>query len=243
MCEILGITSKKPYPSNELLDSFFNHATACPDGWGLAVFRGEGVTMEKEPVSALDSAYLKNRLTRDVVANNLFAHIRKATLGRVEYANCHPFIWDDHSGRTWTMVHNGTVFRGSCLSPFLELQEGSTDSERLLLYLLSFVNEFEETNGRPPTEEERFRIVDDLVVRLSDGNKLNLMIFDGEIMYVHSNCPDSLYIREDGEKYVLATSPVRLDGWKKMRLNQLFSFRDGVKMREGTIHSNTFRDE
>ena len=243
MCELLGITSKNPVVSNEILESFFNHGKVCRDGWGLAVFRGSSVTMEKEPVCALDSLYLRHRLTRAVEANNLFAHIRKATLGRVEYANCHPFIWDDNSGRTWTLVHNGTVFEPRYMSSFIKIQEGSTDSEQILLCLLDRMNDFEKTNLRPAGEEERFHIVDELIVRLSAGNKLNRLIFDGSFMYVHTNSPESLYIWQNDEMCIFATVPIRFGGWKPLPLNQLFAYRDGTLVREGTRHTNVFHEE
>lgn len=243
MCEILGITSKKLFAANELLDSFFQHGNVCRDGWGLAVFRGDGVTMEKEPVCALESSYLHNRLTRAVEANNLFAHIRKATLGRVEYANCHPFIWDDAGGRTWTLVHNGTIFEGKEIAPYLEAQEGSTDSERILLYLLDRIRGFLLANGHPPDEEERFRLVDELILRISPGNKLNLLLFDGAVMYVHTNCPGTLYIWQDEEKYLFATVPIRMEGWKEMEQNQLFAYKNGALLRSGTLHRNTFDEK
>lgn len=243
MCELLGITSKKTYAANEVLASFYNHGSVCRDGWGLAVFRGDGVTMEKEPICSLKSSYLSHRLTRKVEAGNLFAHIRKATLGRVEYANCHPFIWDDHSGRTWTLMHNGTVFKGKCLLPFREKQEGSTDSERVLLYLIEQMNEYERKQGEPPGEEERFRIIDDMIVRFSEGNKLNLMIYDGAVMYVHTNSPGTLYLWQDDEKCIFATVPVWMDGWDPAPQNQLLAYRNGRLVREGTRHFHDFRDE
>lgn len=243
MCELLGISSEKPYIANDLLDSFFSHGRDCRDGWGLAVFRGENVTVEKEPVRATRSTYLKHRLSSEIKARNLFAHIRKATLGRIEYVNCHPFVREDDSGRMWTLVHNGTLFEGKYTSLFLDLQEGSTDSERILLYLTEQVNGFVRKNGCPPDEEERFRIVDKLTVRLSAGNKLNLLIFDGTAMYVHSNCPDSLYIWQDNEKCLFATVPVRFGGWEKVPMNQLLVYQNGRLIREGTRHSHVFHDE
>lgn len=112
MCELFGLCAAEKYRVNELLDVFFHHSTEHKHGWGLAVFYGKGVSMEKEPVRALDSLYLRQRMTREIAGTNLLAHIRLATIGRIEYANCHPFIWDDNSGRTWTMIHNGTLFAG-----------------------------------------------------------------------------------------------------------------------------------
>lgn len=77
----------------------------------------------------------------------LVAYIRYATVGRIEAANCHPFVWDDQSGRTWTLVHNGTLFESGPTSTFVTQQEGATDSERLLLYIVSRMNRALDASG------------------------------------------------------------------------------------------------
>ena len=243
MCEMLGISAKRTLIANKVLESFFNHGNVCRDGWGLAVFRGDSVSLEKEPVCAVDSLYLQHRLTRSVEAENLFAHIRKATLGRVEFANCHPFIRDDNSGRTWTLMHNGTMFEARYISPYVKLQDGSTDSERILLYLVDKMNEFENNNQHPAGEEERFRILDEMILDLSAGNKLNLLVFDGSYMYVHTNCPDTLYFLQKEEQCFFATVPVWYSGWKPVPMNQLLVYHSGKMVREGTRHTNVFREE
>ena len=61
MCELLGVSSQEKVPCNDLLQTFFSHSTNHPDGWGLAAFYGNTAVIEKEPVSAVDSAYLKTR--------------------------------------------------------------------------------------------------------------------------------------------------------------------------------------
>ncbi len=43
------------------------------------------------------------------------------------------------------------------------------------------------------TIKERFNLLNDIIVDLSKNNKVNLMIFDGDMTYIHSNMMDSLY--------------------------------------------------
>ena len=180
MCELLGITSGRPYNANAILNGFYTHSQDNKHGWGLAVFLGSGVSMEKEPVKALDSVYLRQRLTGEVVSTNILAHVRRATVGQIEYANCHPFIWDDESGRTWTLMHNGTIFNPSGTCDYAARQEGTTDSERLLLYIIDRVNELIRSNGVEYMDntENRFRLIDDIIIEMSKDNKLNLLLFD-----------------------------------------------------------------
>lgn len=243
MCELFGVCAAERFRVNNLLEAFFYHSNECRDGWGLAVFRGKGVSMEKEPVKALDSKYLMQRLTRDVTASNLFAHIRQATIGRIEYANCHPFIWDDESGRTWTMIHNGTIFSADRIMPFRDVQEGTTDSERLLLYIVSCMSGVYRETGREADGPRRMRMIDDIIVELAEGNKLNLMLYDGEYMYVHTNCKGTLHYLSEPGKTIFATKPVLLEGWEHLPLNQLLVYKDGEIVFRGTDHGHEFHPE
>lgn len=242
MCELLGITARRSFDATALLDAFYRHSTAHPHGWGLAVFHKGGVSVEKEPLRAVDSRYLRERLSRGVECSALFAHIRYATVGRIESVNCHPFVWDDESGRTWTLVHNGTLFEGGPTSAFREQQEGTTDSERLLLYIVSRMNRARK-NGTPPDAVQRWHILDEIVHEMAPGNKLNLMVCDGRFQYFHTNCPGTLYRWTDGERTMFATQPTFYDGWVPAERNRLLVYRQGEQVWSGEPHNCDFREE
>ncbi len=243
MCELFGICAAEPFVVNDLLQAFYGHSRVHKHGWGLAIFRGAGVSMEKEPVKADDSVYLRHRLTQTIEEANLFAHIRYATIGRIEYANCHPFLQDDESGRTWTMIHNGTLFEGGKLAPFLDVQKGTTDSERLLLYIVHCMDEAIREAGRPLRDAERLRRMDEIIVDLSYGNKMNMLLYDGEIMYVHTNSEGTLHCREGSRRVIISTAPLLTDGWKPVPMDQLQAYRQGERIFQGTYHGNDFRYE
>ena len=239
MCEMLAVTANDSFRINELLETFYSHSVEHKDGWGLAVFRKLSVSMEKEPLCASSSKYLHQRLSRDIIAANAIAHIRKATIGRIEYANCHPFVWDDESGRTWTLVHNGTIFDGPQLSQFVDKQEGSTDSERILMYIVRLMNDLYRIKGTA-TFEERFRLLERIVTELAVGNKLNLLFFDGEVLYVHCNCRGTLSVLTAPDKCIFATVPLTFDAWESVPLCQLLAYKDGELIRSGVKHSHEF---
>ena len=62
MCELFGVTSPCRIVLNELLLEFFSHGAEHPNGWGMAFFYGNGVSLEKEPEASHKSVYLKQRL-------------------------------------------------------------------------------------------------------------------------------------------------------------------------------------
>ena len=99
MCELFGLTGPDEIVVNEYLETFAGHSVNHPNGWGLAIFCGKEVNIEKEPVAAYKSSYLKERLRTPLRASNMMAHIRFATRGHMSYENCHPFVRHDQSGR------------------------------------------------------------------------------------------------------------------------------------------------
>lgn len=242
MCELFGINSKEDYQMNSYLKEFFSHSSAHPHGWGLALMEENEAQVEKEPLQAAKSNYLKERLSIPVVAKNAFAHIRYATIGNVEYRNCHPYTMRDLTGRHWTLVHNGTIFNYQPLDGYVSIQNGETDSERILLYIVEMVNQQESRLGRPMREEERFSLLDSIIVEMSAGNKLNLMIYDGELFYVHTNYKDSLYELNKENRVLFSTVPLDTEGWNPVIFTTLLAYKHGQKVFSGTKHGNEYLD-
>lgn len=242
MCELFGVSSEKPGMRNEYLKKFYSHSNKHPHGWGLALFEGNEASIEKEPAQASKSYYLKERLSFPVNSRTVLAHIRYATIGNVEYANCHPYSIKDISGRRWTQVHNGTIFDYRPLEKFVRYQSGDTDSERILLYLVEKINQAQVLRKRPLSGEERFRLLDDIIGSMSRGNKLNLLIYDGEYMYVHTNYADSLFYREIDGGRMFATVPFDSEGWKPVPFTMLLAYKDGKQVFQGKVHGNEYVD-
>ncbi len=236
MCELFGISAAREIPAEELLREFFSHSVRHPNGWGLATFPYGEVSIEKEPVQASKSAYLKERLRGSVRASALLAHIRLATMGNMEYDNCHPFMRQDSCGRRWVLIHNGTIFDYPPLSPYQYLQTGRTDSERVLLYLVDKIDQRQQELGRALTAQERCVLLDGLVANMAPGNKLNLLLYDGELMYAHTNYADSLYVRQTGDAALFATVPLDHGAWEPMPFTALCAYRAGQKVYEGKPH-------
>ena len=241
MCEIFCFNSNTPKEVNECLDCFYNHSEEHPHGWGLATMQSDEFVIDKEPVKAACSEHLKNILSNPVVGKNVFAHIRLATVGEIISPNCHPFIEADDNNRSWMLIHNGTIFEYPKLDKYKDSEKGDTDSERILLYIIDKVNEFEKDIGRLSTIKERFNLLADLVADLAKGNKLNLMIYDGDLTYIHSNMRESLYYLKNEDGFLVASTPLDDDeNWKQVELNKLFGLIDGNIIFESEEHDNEF---
>ena len=241
MCEIFAVSSEKEIRLNALLSEFFSHGSKHPNGWGLAVFYGNAVSVDKEPVESNKSSYLKDRLSHQIFACNALAHIRQATVGKMEYANSHPFILRDSLNRAWTLAHNGTIFDGAKTDAYASAQEGSTDSERILYYLVDQVNQRQSSLGREMTMEERFALIDGLIGGLAPNNKLNLTLYDGELLYVHTNYANSLFMKETNGAAVFATVPLDNGDWQPLPFMTPLAYHYGKRMFTGTCHGFEYK--
>ena len=240
MCELFGLSSRKPHTVNQELKEFFSHCDEHPHGWGLALLDHNNLVIEKEPVKANASRYLKERLREPITSQIVLAHIRFATIGHMERRNCHPFTGTDRSGRKWTLIHNGTIFECEPMQKYFSIQKGETDSERLLLFLLDMMNSEIIAKGRSLTDEERFEIVDKLVTTAALQNKLNLLIYDGDLFYAHTNYRGSLYRLQSEDSVLISTQPLSAGAWEPVPFTQLIAYRREQQVLSGTIHGQEY---
>lgn len=241
MCEIFCLNSNKPQQVNKCLECFYNHSEQHPHGWGLANVQQKNIIIDKEAQKASCSQYLKDILANPLISKNVFAHIRLATVGEIVSPNCHPFTQMDANNRTWLLIHNGTIFDYPPLDKYKEIEKGDTDSERILLYIIDKVNEFEKQKNAPSTIKERFNILLEIITDIAKNNKLNLMIHDGELTYIHSNMKETLYYLKGEDYFLVASTPVNdEEGWKQVELNKLFALVDGNIVFESKEHDNEF---
>lgn len=239
MCELFGVSSCSRVDVTDLLKEFFSHGKDHPNGWGMAFFYGNAVSLEKQPEPSYKSKYLKQRLQFKVEADKMIAHIRLATKGVMSYENTHPFVMRDNSDRAWTLAHNGTIFECDALDSFARFQQGQTDSERILEYIISQVN-LKMAAGKGMSSPMRFQLIDKIIQEITPENKVNLLLYDGEIMYVHTNCKNSLYSSKRKDGIIISTTPLDSNHWDPVPMNTLIAYQDGKELYRGTVHQNEF---
>ena len=238
---MLGMSAKRKRRANGLLGEFYSHAEAHPHGWGLARFPADAVpAVEKEAVKATESEHLKRILAEPVEERVLLAHIRLATVGHIEYANCHPFTAADNRGRIWTLMHNGTIFNGTALNDYMGIQYGDTDSERVLLHLVDRIDHAQNHRRRALDADERFDVLLSAIAGLAKGNKLNLLVFDGEVLYAHCNFRDTLYVCREEDAVTFSTRPLSAGRWEPVPFTSLVAAKDGEIVRSSPPHGNEY---
>jgi predicted glutamine amidotransferase len=97
MCQLLGMNANTP---TDVCFSFTGLATRADehkDGFGIAFFEDRGLRLFVDPHSARASPVAELVKGYPIRSDNVIAHIRKATQGRVALENTHPFVrelWD-----------------------------------------------------------------------------------------------------------------------------------------------------
>ena len=172
MCEIYGFSGNREKELNNDLREFYSHACRHPNGWGLALLDQSVPEITREVCRADRSELLSELLSLPVTAKTALAHIRLATVGNEDYDNCHPFTAVDHSGRSWTLIHNGTIFESDKLNRYVFRQKGETDSERILLYIVDQINEATAKAKRELSAEE--------LEKVTGGGEIRQMSESGE---------------------------------------------------------------
>lgn len=113
-----------------------------PHGWGVAYYVAGSPHLIKSERSALNDSIFK-KVSGVVSSQTVLAHVRKATLGKVDILNTHPFQYGP-----WVFAHNGNIKEFincrdkivNSISPhFKRFILGETDSELVFFYLLSFL--------------------------------------------------------------------------------------------------------
>ncbi len=78
------------------------------DGFGIAFFEDKACRLFVDNQSAVESPIAELVRNYPIKSRNVIAHIRKATQGKINLENSHPFsreLW----GRQWIFAHNGDL--------------------------------------------------------------------------------------------------------------------------------------
>jgi predicted glutamine amidotransferase len=108
MCQLMGMNANVPTDVMFSFDGLARRAAEHKDGFGIAFFEDKGLRTLVDHHSARESPVAEMVRRYPIKSDNVIAHIRKATQGRVALENTHPFVrelW----GRYWVFAHNGDL--------------------------------------------------------------------------------------------------------------------------------------
>ncbi len=182
MCQLLGMNANTP---TDVMFSFAGLATRAhehKDGFGIAFFEDRGLRHFIDHHSARQSPVAELVKRYPIKSDNVIAHIRKATQGRVALENTHPFVrelW----GRYWVFAHNGDLkgFAPRLHAAFRPV--GDTDSERAFCWLMQ---ELAKSHAGVPGVDELSRTLRELLPELARHGTFNLLLSNGQALWAHA---------------------------------------------------------
>ncbi len=192
MCQLLGMNGNTPTDIVFSFTGFSTRAEEHKDGFGIAFFEGAGVRLLLDVQSARTSAVAEMVRRFPIRSDNVIAHIRKATQGRVALENTHPFsreLW----GRYWVFAHNGDLkgFAPRLHASFHPV--GSTDSELAFCWLMQ---ELAKAHASVPPIAELTATLRELVPAIAAFGTFNFMLSNGEALWAHCSTHLSYLVRQ-----------------------------------------------
>ncbi|WP_313311255.1 class II glutamine amidotransferase [Pulveribacter sp.] len=186
MCQLLGMNANTPTDVTFSFTGFAQRAGRTADhtdGWGIAFFEGQGVRHFVDHARALDSPVAELIRRYPIKSCNVISHIRKATQGAVQLANCHPFVrelW----GHYWVFAHNGDLkdFRPRLHGHFHPV--GTTDSEHAFCWLMQELSKSHA--GMPPVQELTLTL-QELAAHIAPHGTFNFLLSNGQALWAHAS--------------------------------------------------------
>ena len=181
MCQLLGMNANTPTDVMFSFAGFSTRADEHKDGFGIAFFEGAGVRLMVDAQSARHSPIAEMVRRFPIKSDNIVAHIRKATQGRVALENTHPFVrelW----GRYWVFAHNGDLknFHPRLHAAFRPV--GETDSERAFCWLMQ---ELAKAHASVPPIAELTATLKELAPRIAAHGTFNFTLSNGQALWAH----------------------------------------------------------
>ena len=199
MCQLLGMNANTPTDVCFSFAGLAKRADEHKDGFGIAFFEDRGLRYFVDHHSARASPVAELVKHYPIKSDNVIAHIRKATQGRVALENTHPFVrelW----GRYWVFAHNGDLknFQPRLHAAFRPV--GDTDSERAFCWLMQ---ELAKAHANVPTVTELTHTLRELVPAIAAHGSFNLMLSNGQALWAH--CSTRLAWVERAHPFCAAT--------------------------------------
>ena len=199
MCQLLGMNASVATDVCFSFSGLAQRADEHKDGFGIAFFEDRGLRYFVDHHGARESPVAELVRRYPIKSDNVIAHIRKATQGRVALENTHPFVrelW----GRYWVFAHNGDLkgFRPRLHAAFKPV--GDTDSERAFCWLMQ---ELAKAHAAVPDVAELTLTLRELLPQPASHGNFNLLLSNGQALWAH--CSSRLHFLERAHPFGHAT--------------------------------------
>ncbi|WP_312331835.1 class II glutamine amidotransferase [Acinetobacter variabilis] len=260
MCQLLGMNCATPTDITFSFRGFSQRAGITSDhsdGFGIAFFEDKACRLFVDNQSAVESPIAELVRNYPIKSRNVIAHIRKATQGKINLENSHPFsreLW----GRQWIFAHNGDLkdFLPELSGRFTPV--GNTDSERAFCYLLDqLVKRF---GYDEPKLDQVFDLLADISPSIAEHGTFNFCLSNGQALFTYATTKLHWLVRKypfkpaqlidievevdfsqvttpEDRVAVITTEPLtQNEEWTAFQEGEMILFRDGAKYRSQLTH-------
>ncbi|MGN9714260.1 class II glutamine amidotransferase [Acinetobacter variabilis] len=260
MCQLLGMNCATPTDITFSFRGFSQRAGITSDhsdGFGIAFFEDKACRLFVDNQSAVESPIAELVRNYPIKSRNVIAHIRKATQGKINLENSHPFsreLW----GRQWIFAHNGDLkdFIPELSGRFTPV--GNTDSERAFCYLLDqLVKRF---GYDEPKLDQVFDLLAEISPSIAEHGTFNFCLSNGQALFTYATTKLHWLVREypfkpaqlidievevdfsqvttpEDRVAVITTEPLtQNEEWTAFQEGEMILFRDGAKYRSQLTH-------
>lgn len=260
MCQLLGMNCATPTDITFSFRGFSQRAGITSDhsdGFGIAFFEDKACRLFVDNQSAVESPIAELVRNYPIKSRNVIAHIRKATQGKINLENSHPFsreLW----GRQWIFAHNGDLkdFLPELSGRFTPV--GNTDSERAFCYLLDqLVKRF---GYDEPKLDQVFDLLGEISPSIAEHGTFNFCLSNGQALFTYATTKLHWLVREypfkpaqlidievevdfsqvttpEDRVAVITTEPLtQNEEWTAFQEGEMILFRDGAKYRSQLTH-------
>lgn len=260
MCQLLGMNCATPTDITFSFRGFSQRAGITSDhsdGFGIAFFEDKACRLFVDNQSAVESPIAELVRHYPIKSRNVIAHIRKATQGKINLENSHPFsreLW----GRQWIFAHNGDLkdFIPELSGRFTPV--GNTDSERAFCYLLDqLVKRF---GYDEPKLDQVFDLLAEISPSIAEHGTFNFCLSNGQALFTYATTKLHWLVREypfkpaqlidievevdfsqvttpEDRVAVITTEPLtQNEEWTAFQEGEMILFRDGAKYRSQLTH-------
>ena len=227
------------------------------DGFGIAFFEDKACRLFVDNQSAVESPIADLIRNYPIKSRNVIAHIRKATQGKINLENSHPFsreLW----GRQWIFAHNGDLhnFFPELSGRFTPV--GNTDSERAFCYLLDqLVKRF---GYHEPKQDQIFDLLTEISPSIAEHGTFNFCLSNGQALFTYAITKLHWLVREypfkpaqlidievevdfsqvttpEDRVAVITTEPLtQNEEWTAFQPGEMILFQHGAKVRSQLTH-------
>ena len=260
MCQLLGMNCATPTDITFSFRGFSQRAGITSDhsdGFGIAFFEDKACRLFVDNQSAVESPIAELVRNYPIKSRNVIAHIRKATQGKINLENSHPFsreLW----GRQWIFAHNGDLkdFLPELSGRFTPV--GNTDGERAFCYLLDLL--VKRFGYDEPKLDQVFDLLADISPSIAEHGTFNFCLSNGQALFTYATTKLHWLVREypfkpaqlidievevdfsqvttpEDRVAVITTEPLtQNEEWTAFQEGEMILFRDGAKYRSQLTH-------